>query len=161
MTLREFALENFAGDLEYRPRRAALYMCLAAAAVSVWIFSSAESKFTVAPLVFALGGVALFGKGIFLFRKSSEGFGLTHQELAVQAKAVTHKLLPSLPAQGAQLLEDFSIGGLLLWPLLVLGRAFDHSWNHPPTRRIFLVGAVLFGVGRLVRFLTTQRDQTS
>jgi hypothetical protein len=29
VTLREFFLENFAGDLEYHPRRATLYLSLA------------------------------------------------------------------------------------------------------------------------------------
>ena len=40
MTFREFLLANFAGDLEYHPRRAAVYLCLAVGAANVWVFSS-------------------------------------------------------------------------------------------------------------------------
>jgi hypothetical protein len=72
VSIREFFLENFAGDLEYHPRRAAIYLILAIAAGCFWIFSPAETKFTVVPLVFALGSLALLGKGIFLLRPSSE-----------------------------------------------------------------------------------------
>jgi hypothetical protein len=39
-------------------------------------------QFTTIPLVFALGALALLTKGIFLMRKSSEGLGLSDQELA-------------------------------------------------------------------------------
>ena len=55
MSLREFFFENFAGDLEYHPRRAAVYLVLALAAAAFWFFSPAETKFTTTPLVFALG----------------------------------------------------------------------------------------------------------
>src|SRR6266513_636132 len=73
VTLREFLLENFAGDLEYHPRRALLYLSLATAVLCFWIFSPSETKFTAIPLVFALGSLTLLPKGIFLLRKSSEG----------------------------------------------------------------------------------------
>lgn len=102
-----------------------------------------------------MGSLALLGKGIFLFRKSSEGIGLTYRELAELSESAEHKPLPSLPAQASQILQDFGVGGLLLWPLLNLGRDFDHSWNHPPKGPVFLTGAVLFGLGWLVRRLTT------
>ena len=68
-------MENFAGDLEYHPRRAVLYFALAVAAFCFWIFSPSNTQFTAVPLVFALGGVALLIKGIFLMRKSSEVSG--------------------------------------------------------------------------------------
>ena len=45
-------------------------------------FSPSNIQFTTVPLVFALGGIALLIKGIFLMRKSSEGPGLSDQELA-------------------------------------------------------------------------------
>ncbi len=51
MTLREFFFENFAGDLEYHPRRAVLYLGLAVAALCFWIFSPREAKFNALPLV--------------------------------------------------------------------------------------------------------------
>jgi hypothetical protein len=57
VNLREFFFENFAGDLEYHPRRAALYLVLALAAAAVWFLSPAETKFTTTPLVFALPAV--------------------------------------------------------------------------------------------------------
>jgi len=72
VSLREFFFENFAGDLEYHPRRAALYLVLAVAAAAFWFFSPAETKFTATPLVFALGALALLTKGVFLLRRSSE-----------------------------------------------------------------------------------------
>jgi hypothetical protein len=81
VTLCEFFLENLAGDLEYHPRRATIYLGLAAAALGFWIFSVPEVKFTIVPLVFGLGSLALLVKGIFLLRKS-EGLGLTSSELA-------------------------------------------------------------------------------
>ena len=49
VSLREFFFENFAGDLEYHPRRAALYLVLAVAAAAFWFFSPAETKFTATP----------------------------------------------------------------------------------------------------------------
>jgi hypothetical protein len=46
VSLRKFFFENFAGDLEYHPRRAVLYIVLAAAAAAAfWFFSPAETKF--------------------------------------------------------------------------------------------------------------------
>jgi hypothetical protein len=80
VTIREFFLENFAGDLEYHPRRGLLYPGLAIAAECFWIFSSYEARFTAIRLVFLSGGLALLLKGIFLFRKSSEGIGLSLQK---------------------------------------------------------------------------------
>jgi len=80
VTLREFFLENFAGNLEYHPRRAILYLALSAAALCFWIFSSPEIKFSATLLVFGLGGLTLVLKGIFLLRKSSEGLGLTQSD---------------------------------------------------------------------------------
>ena len=82
MTLRDIFIENFAGDLEYHPRRAVLYFALAVAAFCFWIFSPSNVQFTAVPLVFALGSLALLIKGILLMRKSSEGLGLSGQELA-------------------------------------------------------------------------------
>jgi len=154
VTLREFLLENFAGDLEYHPRRAALYVSLGAAALCFWIFSPPETKFTTLPLVFALGTLTLLLKGIFLFRKSSEGLGLTQPELADLSDPVNRKGLPSLTNQAAQIVQDFGAGPLLLWPLLNMGKDVDHSWNNPPRFRVFITGAILFFLGWLIRRLT-------
>lgn len=46
MTLREFFLENFAGDLEYHPRRPVLYLSLGIAALCFWFFSPSQTQFT-------------------------------------------------------------------------------------------------------------------
>ena len=69
MTLGDFLLENFADDLEYHPRRAAVYLGLSISAACFWIFSPPNTKFTAVPLVFALGSLTLFVKGVFLVPK--------------------------------------------------------------------------------------------
>ena len=129
VTIREFFLENFASDLEYHPRRAIIYLALSAAALCFWIFSSPGIKFSTTPLVFGLGSLTLVLKGIFLLRKSSEGLGLTASELADLSDTSNRKGLPSLPNQAAQIVQDFGVHRLLLWPLdrcrsLLLGLAY-------------------------------------
>jgi hypothetical protein len=155
VTLREFFLENFAGDLEYHPLRAVLYLSLATAALCFWVFSSSEMEFTAVPLVFALGSLTLLLKGVFLLRKSSEGLGLSEQQLANLSGPTNRKRLPSIATQAAQIVQDFGTGGFLLWPLLNVGKDIDNSWSDPPRFRVFLAGAVLFSLGWLIRRLTT------
>lgn len=155
--IREFVLENFAGDLEYHPRRAAVYLVLAAGAASFWIYTPWENKFTTVPLVFALGCLTLLGKGIYLLRPSSEGIGLSHTELAELAKTARRKSLPSLPAQAAQIVQDFGSGGVFLWPFSRIGKDIDVAWGNPQELRVFAVGAVLFVLGWAIRRLTTER----
>ena len=147
MDLRGFLLENFAGDLEYHPRRAAIYFALAVGAACLWFFSPSEARFTAVPLVFVLGCITLLGKGIFLLRPSSEGIGLSQTELANLATAAKRKSLGEFPVQAAQIVQDFGTGGFLLWPLLRLGRDIDSTWSNPPELRVFCIGAVLFGIG--------------
>ena len=155
MTLREFLLENIAGDLEYHPRRAGLYLSFAIAALCFWVFSPSETKFTTAPLVFALGGPTLLLKGIFLLRKSSEGLGLSERELANLSDPTNRKRLPSIATQAAQIVQDFGTGAFLLWPLLNVGKDIDNSWNNPPRFPVFLSGAIVFLLGWLIRRLTS------
>jgi len=155
VTLREFFLENFAGDLEYHPRRALLYLGLAAAALCYWIFAPPEAKFTTIPLVFVLGSLMLILKGIFLLRESSEGIGRTSSDFDELSNPVNRKKLPSIPSQAAQILQDFGTGPLLLWTILNIGKDIDGSWNNPPRLAVFLIGAVLFSLGWLIRRLTT------
>lgn len=143
MSLRESLLENFAGDLEYHPRRATLYLFLAAAAFSFWFFSPSENKFTTTPLVFALGSVTLFLKGIFLLRKSSEGIALTQSDIDALSSSSSGKKLPEIPAQAAQILQDFGAGSLFLWPVLNVGRDVDRSLAEPPRLLVFLCGAII------------------
>jgi hypothetical protein len=151
MNVREFFLENFAGDLEYHPRRALIYLVLGAGAGCFWFFSPDDKKFTTFPLVFALGCLTLLVKGAFLLRPASEGIGLSDTEVREIAASETRKGLPSLSEQAAQVVQDFGAGGLLLWPLLNLGKDIDQSWNNPPHLHVFAAGALLFAVGWLIR----------
>ena len=155
MSLREFFFENFAGDLEFHPRRAAFYSVLGIASLCFWIFSPPEAKFTATPLVFALGSLTLLLKGIFLLRKSSEGLGLLQEGLTQRPATDSRKLLPSLPSQAAQIVQDFGTGSLLLWPILKVAKDIDVTWTNPPLISVFLTGATLFALGWLIRRLTT------
>src|SRR5215472_11641884 len=107
VSLSEFFLENFAGDLEYHPRRAAVYLVLGVLSLGFWMFSPPETKFTATPLVFALGSLTLLLKGVFLLGKSSEGLGLSQQDIENLSSPSSRKPLPSLPAQAAQVVQDF------------------------------------------------------
>ena len=151
MDFRGSVFENLAGDLEYHPRRAALYMFLGIAAASFWLLSPPERKFTTTPLTFALGSLTLFLKGIFLLRKTSEGLGLTDAEWSALSDSANRKPLPGIPALAAQIVQDFGAGPMLLWPLLKMGRDIDQSWANPPQALVFLCGAVLFGLGWVIR----------
>jgi hypothetical protein len=154
VSLREIFFENLAGDLEYHPRRAMVYLGLAVAALCIWIFSPPEGKFSTLPLVFVLGSLTLLLKGVFLLRKSSEGLGLSQQEHDRLSDPSNRKSLPSLPNQAAQIVQDFGVGSLLLWPILSEGKDIDQTWNNPPRLRIFIIGAILFSLGRIIRRLT-------
>jgi len=155
VTLREFFWENFAGDLEYHPRRAVLYLGFAAVALCYWIFAPAEIKFAAIPLVFVLGSLTLILKGIFPLRKSSERIGLTSSDFDELSIPANRKRLPSLPSQAAQILQDFGTGPLLLWTILDVGKDIDRSWNNPPRLAVFLIGAALFSLGWLIPRLTS------
>jgi len=127
MSLRGIFIDNFAGDLEYHPRRAFVYFVLALAAFSFWYFSPPRLQFTTVPLVFALGGLSLLLKGIFLVRRSSEGIGMSEQDLANLSQQP--KKLPSLLQQASQVIQDAGAGSLLGWPLLRFGENIDKSWG--------------------------------
>jgi hypothetical protein len=158
MTFREFFLENFADDLEYHPRRALLYLILGAGSIAYFGFIYYESKATTTSEIFILGGIALMIKGFLLLRKSSEGLGLTLKELADLSISAKQKPLPSLPNQAAQLLQDFGVGPLLISPpLLVVAKDFEHPWSKPVHSSVFIAGLVLFGLGWLIRRLTSNQ----
>jgi hypothetical protein len=158
VTIRDFFLENFAGDLEYHPGRAVLYLSLGAIALCSWTFAPYERKFTLVPLVVLLGGITLLLKGIFLLRKSSEGLGLSAQDIAALSSPSNRKNLPPIATQAAQVIQDFGTGPLILWPLLISAKDIDRSWTNPPLLRIFLVGAILFLLGWIVRRATSSRQ---
>jgi hypothetical protein len=155
VNLREFLLENFAGDLQYHPRRALLYLLLGVASACYWAFSPEDGKLNVIPLVFILGSLTLLVKGIFLFRPSSEGVGLSQQEVEEARAAGSRKGFPPIATQAAQIVQDFGTGGFLLWPLLALAKDIDQSWDNPPRFAVFVSGGALFVVGWLVRRLTS------
>ena len=159
MSLRESILEQFAGDLEYHPRRGALYLGLAAASLSFLAYSPAETKFTTIPLAFGLGGVTLLLKGIFLFRRSSEGIGLSDQDIADLSVPSRRKALPSIPNLVAQIVQDFGAGPFLLWPVLNAGKDIDSSWSDPPRFEVFATGAIILLAGWVIRRLTSSPQQ--
>lgn len=157
MSLRASILDEFAGDLEYHPRRAMVYFALAVAAFSFWYFAPQEIKFTALPIVFGFGSLTLLLKGIFLLRKSSEGLGLTQEEFDALSSLEGRKALPQISEQVAQILQDFGAGSILLWPMLNRGKDIDATWSDPPRVPVFVCGAVLFGLGWAIRRLTRGR----
>ena len=114
-----------------------------------------DLQFTTVALVFALGSLALLMKGIFLLRKSSEGLGLSDQELARLSDPSDRKGFPSITHQASQVVQDFGTGSFLLWPLLKIGKDIDKSWSDPPQFRVFLTGAILFMLGWGLRRVTS------
>jgi hypothetical protein len=161
MSLRESIFEEFAGDLEYNPRRAAIYFALAAAAFSFWYFTPADNKFTTTPLVFALGSLTLLLKAVFLCRKSSEGLGLTQDDVEALSSRAGGKVLPQIPEQASQVVQDFGAGSLLLWSLLLGAKDVNASWSNPPLLPVVLCGATLFALGWLIRRLTRANSITN
>jgi hypothetical protein len=110
---------------------AVLYLSLGGIAFCSWIFSDHHTKFTFIPLAVVLGGLTLLLKGIFLFRKSSEGLGLSYQQIADLSDPSNRKNLPSITTQAAQVVQDFGTGSFLVWTLLNLGKDIDQSWSNP------------------------------
>jgi hypothetical protein len=154
LSLRGSILEEFAGDLEYHPRRAVIYFFLAASAFAFWYFAPPERKFTATPIVFALGSITLLLKGIFLVRKSSEGLGMTQSDFDELESGANKKSLGEIPGQVAQIVQDFGAGSVLLWPLLNSAKDVDASWVDPPLLRVIAIGGGMFVAGWLIRRLT-------
>ena len=169
MSIREWLLEEVAGDLEYNPRRAAIYVSIGALAIAAWAFARASDKYGVTPLVFGLGGLALIVKGVFMFRKESAGLGMSERPLMELSKpsnaAVYVELGPEAPQKqfpehAAQFVKDFAAGPLLFWPLIRFGATLDGPNPRMGEFPIFLTGAVLYSLGWLLRRLT-QPDSSS
>jgi hypothetical protein len=154
MDLRESVVENFAGDLEYHPKRGALYLGLGGVALCSWVLLPSSDKFMVAPLVLGLGSLALLLKGVYLLRRTSEGLGLSQMDLARLSDSASRKPLPPTPCLVAQVVQDFGAGGLLLGPGLHVMKGVTKPLE-PPALPVFLIGLALFLVGWLVRRLTS------
>src|SRR5712691_1538246 len=163
MGLRQRLLENVAGDLGYNPRRAAFYVVLGALALAACVFSRERAEYSFVPSVLALGGLALVGKGIFMFRKQSAGLGTTEESLLGPSRPrVPTTPVPladetaqrSLPERAAQFMQDFAIGPLLLWPLINVGVNIDGIGSRPRVLPVFVTGALLYAGGWLLRRLT-------
>lgn len=76
---------------------------------------------------------------------------MSDQELARLSDPSNRKEFPSIIQQASQVVQDFGTGSFLLWPILNLGKDIDKSWSDPPMFRVFLVGAILFFLGWVVR----------
>jgi hypothetical protein len=150
MSFREKVFEDLAADLEYHPKRGLLYLGLAAVAITFWICLRPENRMLALPLICGLGGTALLLKGVFLLRRSSEGLGLTQQELDRLSAPSHRKVLPPVPILLAQLIQDFGTGSLLLSPVLHTLKNINEAWALP-TSYVFLGGAFVFAVGWLIR----------
>jgi hypothetical protein len=67
----------------------------------------------------------------------------------------TKKKLPELPAKAAQIVQDFGTGPMLLWPLLAEASQTELRQRALP---VFLGGAVLFGLGWMIRQPTSHKN---
>lgn len=149
---RDSLWEDLAGDLEYHPGRAAVYLSLGAISLGIWIFSPHD--FIVIPLVFGLGSVSLLIKGIFLLRKSSEGIGLTEKDLDALSNNPNRKGLPSVTSQTGQIVQDFGAGALFLEPVVMSLRVVAPSSMNLKPIQIILLGTLLFFFGWLIRYVS-------
>jgi hypothetical protein len=158
--MREWLLENFAGDLDHDPRRGVFYMVTGAFSIALWFALRDRSDVVLTQSVLGLGGLALLVKGIFFLRKQSAGFGTGKASLVERDPKASHSPGPhrnSLPHRLAQFVQDFAVGPLLLWPLLNIGRSPDNPRN-PHELAIFLSGALLFAAGWIGRRVTVQQS---
>jgi hypothetical protein len=159
---RERVFENLIGDLEYHPRRAALYLGFGVVALCAWIFPQPHSRLEAIPLVFGAGGVAFLLKGVFLLRRSSDGLmnstqglNLSRPEHVPLSVSSTHKSFPSYSAVVAQLIQDFGAGALLLGPVLHFANEATNHTKNLPSLAVLCIGAGLFAAGWLIRRLTS------
>ena len=137
-------LDNLTGDLDYNPKRGALYFVVGVLTVATWAVLPAESRFTTVPLIVACGGVPLLFKAVFFLRKSSEGYSVD------EGTSATDTALPPLSTVGAQLLQDFGAGPLVLGQVMHLANGLNQNWMLPGFS-VSLAGAVLFLIGWLIR----------
>ncbi|GAC1631978.1 MAG: hypothetical protein NVS9B14_04590 [Candidatus Acidiferrum sp.] len=158
MDWRVWLLENFAGDLEYHPKRGFVYLGLGILAILSWYFAPSDMSFATLALVFALGGVGLIGKAIFLFRKSSEALGLTIQDEVLLEESAKNKKLARFPSQVAQIGQDFGTGVIFLALFFGSNRGVVGTSAGATKLELMLIGSCVFAVGWFVRWLLRQTD---
>ena len=150
MWTKERILEEIAGDLEYNPRRAAIYGVLAGISFLLWWRLHFGGRYSFLREVVGLGGLAFLVKAVFLFRRSSEGFDATPSDRVSTAKSQTPPLQPRTEglriAAIGQILQDFGAGSMLLWPFLALGsESTEPLFNLKLS--VIATGAAIFAIG--------------
>ncbi len=158
MNIRQYLIEEFAGDLEYNPGRRMRYLLAGLTVQVAWAADSLTSvpeQLTFLIPFFALGGLGLLTKGIMLLRKSSSGWGTSATALLAKDQATTG--IKNIPLAGSgsgislanmgQWLHDFSVGPLLLtYPVAsAFPRMLPYLW------RTLVTGLVLFFAGAALR----------
>jgi len=165
VSIRETIFENFAADLEYNPPRAAAYITLGILSIAVWEFAQGIPAYSLVPPICGLGGIALIGKAIFMFRKQTAGFGTDQKSLVASSEPLTisasatsqpGRIEKTIPDRVAQFLEDFALGPLLLCPPIHFAAGFEGTEDVRVTWKVFLSGAIIFGAGWCLRRLTRQ-----
>jgi len=121
----EFFLENFAGDLEYHPRRAILYLALSAAALCFWIFSSPEIKFSTIPRYSVSAAFHYSSRHFPSTEIIPKDSALLNQTLLSPLLAVAKASFDSEPRRSDR--SGFRHRPLFLWPLLNIGKDIDHT----------------------------------
>jgi len=152
---KEEILEEFAGDLEFHPRRGVIYALFGGLCLVLWYRLQVPVRFAFIPPTIGYGGLALILKSIFLFRKSSDSFGATRVDLVEKPKA-----RPSGPveflgeglnaASVGQFIQDFGAGSIILWPFLALGAESTEPLSNLKVG-VFAAGAATFALGWALR----------
>jgi hypothetical protein len=157
-------LENFAGDLEFNPRRAIVYFVFGAAALYLWFRGDFALRYPFIPPVLGLGGLALIVKAVFLLRKNSDGLGLNDQPIGKGSVPVaSNKVSPITQdlfglERIAQIIQDFGVGPLLLGLFLDVTLDPEHPVHDPRKFPVLLSGAVLFAGGLILRHLANEKS---
>jgi hypothetical protein len=159
LPFREFFFENLIEDLDYNPKRGALYLGLGGVLLAGWATRRFDSRAEALPLIWALGCAALLLKGVFFLKRTSAG--LTDQGISLRVDDATDAvplIAPNkefdLPKLMARLVQDFGSGPLLVGPLLHVSTRLDQAWELPAVY-VFLGGAVIFGIGWFIRRFAT------
>lgn len=154
MWTKERILEEFAGDLEFNRRRAVVYVVLAAISFLLCWRLHFEGRYSFLREVVGLGGLAFLVKAVFLFRRSSDGFGATPSDFVSTVKGQPSQPQPRTEGLRigdiGQILQDFGAGSMLLWPFLALGsESTEPLFNLKLS--VIATGAAIFALGWAIR----------